>query len=239
MNSVEFRTGVIKPVEVYKEAWAMIKDQYWLVFAVVLVGMLIGGAIPIVLIGPMICGIFLVLLNKYEGRPVDFGDLFKGFDYFLPSLILAILITVPIIIMVVGMYVPMIAMAMTGPRMSENELMGFIAGVFAVELVFAVIMVCLHTLLMFSFPLLVDKKLSVIESVKLSARAVWKNMKGVVGLFLVGFVVMFIGYLALCVGIYLTLPLVFAAQAVAYRKVFPAAPTGNFQPPPPTVYQGL
>ncbi|MBC7901264.1 MAG: hypothetical protein H7070_14555, partial [Saprospiraceae bacterium] len=73
MRDIEFRTGVIKPIEVYKEAWEMIKDQYWIVFAVTLVGMLIGGAVPIVLIGPMMCGIYLVLFQKHEGRPVDFN----------------------------------------------------------------------------------------------------------------------------------------------------------------------
>lgn len=239
MSGTEFRTGVIKPVEVYKEAWELIKDQYWLIFAVTLVGMIIGSAVPVVLIGPMMCGIYLVLFSKYEGRQVDFGELFKGFEYFLPSLILSVLIMVPVFIMLIGIYVPMIAMALAGPRMSEEELFLFIGGTVAVELVFAVIMVCLHTLLMFAFPLLVDKKIGAVQAIKLSARAVWKNMSGVVGLFLVGFVVALAGYLILCVGIYLTIPLILAAQTVAYRKVFPARGTPDFNPPPPNAYQGL
>lgn len=222
MQEIEFRTGVIKPVEVYKEAWELIKDQYWMVFAVVLVGMLIGGAIPIVLIGPMMCGIYLVLFQKFEGKEIDFGLLFKGFDYFLPSLILAVLIMVPTLVMLFAIYIPMIGIVMAAPRMGETELIIFIAGTVVLELVFAVIMVCIHTLLMFAFPLIVDKKLPAWQAIKTSARAVWSNMGGVVGLFAVGFVICIIGYLMLCVGIYLVIPLVIAANALAYRKLFPA-----------------
>jgi hypothetical protein len=46
----------------------------------------------------------------------------------------------------------------------------------------------------------------------------------VAGLFGVGFVVALVGYLALCIGIYLALPLILASTAVAYRKIFPASP---------------
>ena len=119
--------------------------------------------------------------------------------------------------------------------MNETELMAFMIGVIVVELVFAVVMVCIHTLMMFCFPLMVDKRLGAIDSIKWSARAVLKNVGGVVGLFLVGFVVCFVGYLMLCIGIYLVFPLIFAANLVAYRKVFPGdAPT--MMPPPPSYY---
>ncbi|MGD9564282.1 MAG: hypothetical protein AB7F88_17475 [Pyrinomonadaceae bacterium] len=224
MAYTEFRTDVLKPVEIYKEAWELIKGQYWMVFAVVLVGMIIGSAIPVVLIGPMVCGIYLVLFGLSSGEPVDFGRLFKGFDYFMPSLGLAVIITVPTFVLIFSVYIPMFLMAMAGPRMSESEMIAAIAGIVAVEIVIAIVMVCIHTLLLFSFPLIVDKKMGTVDSIKTSARAVWHNLSGVVGLFVVGFVVCLVGYLALCVGIYLAIPLVIAANMVAYRKVFPASP---------------
>lgn len=224
MAYTEFRTGVIKPVETYKEAWEMIKDQYWMVFAVVLVGMLIGSAVPIVLLGPMMCGIYLVLFTVYSGGTIDFGQLFKGFDFFMPSLGLAVIIMVPTFVLIFAIYIPMFVMAMAAPRMSESETIAAIAGIFAVEIVIAVFMVCLHTLLFFAFPLIVDRKLGAIDAIKTSARAVWQNLSGVVGLFAVGFGVCIVGYMALCVGVYLAIPLIMAANVVAYRKVFPASP---------------
>lgn len=221
MAYTEFRTGVLRPVEIYKEAWELIKGQYWMVFAVVLVGMIIGSAVPIVLLGPMMCGIYLVLFTVLSGRAVDFGQLFKGFDFFMPSLGLAVVIMVPTFILIFAIYIPMFVMAMAAPRMSESEVIAAIAGIFAVEVVIAVFMVCLHTLLIFAFPLIVDKKMGTVDSIKTSARAVWQNLSGVVGLFAVGFVVCIVGYLALCIGIYLAIPLIMAANVVAYRKVFP------------------
>jgi hypothetical protein len=228
MAYTEFRTGVLKPIEIYKEAWEMIKDQYWIVFAVVFVGMMIGSFIPIVLLGPMMCGIYLVLLGLQSGRPVDFAQLFKGFDFFMPSLGLAVVIMVPTIVLIFAIYIPMFFMAMAGPRMSESETIAAIVGILSVEIVIAVVMVCFHTLLFFSFALIVDKNMGAVDSIKTSARAVWNNLSGVVGLFAVGFVVCILGYLALCVGIYLAIPLIMAANVVAYRKVFPGSSAGYY-----------
>ena len=237
MTPTEFRTGVIKPIEVYKETWELIKDQYWLIFAISLVGMLIGGAVPVILFGPMICGIYLCLFQKIEGRQVNFELLFKGFDYFLPSLIVAIAVVVPMFVLILTIYVPSSGLALAGQRMSSSELIPFLIGIFVFEIIVAFIMVCFHTLLMFAFPLIVDRKLSGWQSIKTSASAVWNNLAGVAGLFGVGMVVGIAGYLMLCVGFYLVMPLILASNAVAYRKIFPPLAPGLLDPPPPNAYQ--
>ena len=99
-------------------------------------------------------------------------------------------------------------------------------------LILAVILSCLHALIMFTFPLIVEQKLSGIEAFKLSARAAWKNLPGVIGLILCEFVIGFIGYLFCGIGLYFTLPLMFAGVLVAYRKVFPGTGLNNFKSPP-------
>ena len=239
MQATDFQTKVIKPVEIYKESWALIKDQYWLTFGITIVGMLIGGAVPIVLIGPAICGIYVCLFHKIEGREVKFDLLFKGFDYFKPSLIVAVVVMVPVFVLIFTVYIPMIGMALAGPRMNEPDLLAWLIGVGIFEFFIALFMVCIHTLLMFAFPLIVDRQLSGIESMKTSARAVWQNLGGVAGLFGVGFLVGIVGYLMLCVGIYLVLPLIFMSNAVAFRKIFPPLQRTSLEPPPPTAYPGL
>ena len=221
MLPTEFQTGVIKPIEVYKESWELIKNQYWLIFAITLVGMLIGGAVPIFLIGPMICGIYICLFQKIEGRQVVFESLFEGFSYFVPSLIVAVVIMVPIFLLVITVYIPMVGMAIAGPKMKESEMIPFLIGTLVFELIAALIMVCFHTLLMFAFPLIVDRKLSGWQAMKTSAKAVWHNLAGVAGLFGVGFLIGILGYMALCVGLYLVIPLIFTSNAVAFRKIFP------------------
>src|SRR5947207_7185006 len=101
----EFRRGVIAPVECIKEGWALIKDQYWLFLGISLVGILIGGVVPIVLLGPMMVGIFLCLFQRMRNQPVEFGLLFKGFDQFVPGLVVTVLKMIPVLIILVPYYI--------------------------------------------------------------------------------------------------------------------------------------
>src|SRR5437762_9815266 len=116
-NLSDFNVGVIKPTECLKSGWALIKDQYWLFLGISLVGTLIGGAVPIVLLGPMMIGIFLCLLQRQRGEPVEFGTLFKGFEQFVQGLVVAALKMVPVIIILVPYYIFLVVvMATTMPR---------------------------------------------------------------------------------------------------------------------------
>lgn len=239
MQSIDFNTGVIRAFDCYREAWEMIKPQFGMIFVIMLVGMLIGGTVSI-LMGPMMCGIYLVLFDVQEGREARFDRLFNGFQFFLPSFLLMIFIMLPVVVMFLIIYLPLIAMTLAGGRMDESQVMAFLVTTFVVEAVFILFMVCFHTLLLFSFPLIVDKKLSVVQAVKWSVKAVWRNLSGVASLFGVGFLVSLAGMLLFCVGIYLAMPLILASTVVAYRKVFPGSLDGPLpQPPPPNLYQGL
>jgi hypothetical protein len=237
MQNAEFQTGVVRPVECYREAWELIKNQYWLLLAITIVAMMIGGATLYVLLGAMVCGMFYCYFQAIDGKKVEFEGLFKGFSYFAPSLIVTILIAVPMFVVFAVIYVPLIMATVMGPRLSSEEFMALLVGTLAVDLVITVLMVCLHTLLMFAFPLIVDRNLSAWQAIKLSARAVWANLGGVAGLFGLGFVVSLVGYLLFCVGIYLVIPLVIASTAVAYRKIFPKADFFD-RPPSPSAFPG-
>lgn len=220
-EQIEFRSGVIRPIECLKEGWEFIKPNFWLFFAISIVGLIIGGATLYILLGAMVCGIFYVFLASMDGSEPKFEDLFKGFSFWKPSLLVVAVIVVPTLVMIGLIYVPVLVAMAAGVRFSEDQLFAMLAGTFAVEAVFSVFVVCLHTLLMFSFPLIVDKNLSGVRAMMVSAKAVWQNLSGVAGLWAVCFFVTLAGYLALCFGIYLTIPIVLAANVVAYRKVFP------------------
>lgn len=237
MNQNEFQVGVIKPVECMKEAWEIIKPDYWLLFAITIVGAMIGGATMYILLGAMMCGMFYCYLQRIDGHAVDFNGLWKGFQWWLPGLIVGLIMIVPMLIVYVILYFPFIAAAVMGSKLSEGELMGLLGGAFAVDLVMIIIMVCFHTLLMFSFPLIVDRNLGAFAAMGLSARAVWKNLGGVAGLYGVGFVLSFVGLLAACVGIYFVIPIIIAGNMLAYRKIFPA-PAQNNYPPAPSSFEG-
>jgi hypothetical protein len=243
MQPTDFQVGAIKPIECVKEAWELIKPDYWLLFAITIVGALIGAFTVYVLIGAMICGIMYCYLRRIDGYTVRFEDLWKGFSFFLPSLPVAILIVVPMVIwifvLMMTMYLPIIVAAAMGDRLSGDEILATMGGVILVDAIVAIVMICIHTLLMFAFPLVVDRGLTGFSPVPVSARAVLKNLGGVCGLIGVNFLLTLAGELACGIGLYLVIPVIMATNLVAYRKVFPALHSPNLNPPPPNAYSDL
>jgi hypothetical protein len=243
MEPTEFRTGVIRPIECTREAWNLIKPNYWLLLAIFIVGAMVGAVTLYILIGAMISGIIRCYLNQIDGRPVRFDDLWTGIKLFWPSLPVTILVVIPavawVLVLFVTIYLPILMMAMMGERIRGDDVMTFGAGAFVVDFVVAIVMICFHTLLTFSFPLIVDRGLTGLTPAVVSAKAVLKNMKGIGGLICVNFVLALAGQLAFCVGIYLVIPLIMTTSLVAYRKVFPALDPPHLEPPPPNVYSGV
>jgi len=239
MQNLQFNTGVIKPIECAREAWELIKSDYWLLFAITLVGQLIGGISFCIVLGAMVCGIFYCYLKKVDGSGISFDDLWKGFGWFWPGLIVTFAFVVPMFVVYAVIYGPFMVAMIMGSKLSEDELITMLVGAFAVDFVIIIIMVCFHTLLMFSFPLIVDRGLGAINAMTTSAKAVWKNLGGVGGLILVNFGLVLVGYAALCFGIYFVIPVIIATNIVAYRKVFPALNQPIFSPPPPNAYEGI
>jgi uncharacterized membrane protein len=136
-------------------------------------------------------------------------------------------------------YVPVILAAVMGSKLSPEEFMGLMFGALAVDIVVAIAMTCFHTLLMFSFPLIVDRNLGALEAVKTSAKAVWGNLGGVAGLIGVGIVLSLFGISTCGIGMYFIMPIMIAGYAVAYRKIFPAGSNRNYNPPTSDFYQGI
>lgn len=239
-NPGEFNRGVISPMECIKEGWALIKDQYWLFFGITLVGLLIGGAVPVVLLGPMMVGIFLCLQLRQRNQPVEFGMLFKGFDLFVPSLIVGVLKMIPIFIILIPYYIFVFAMMATMPRgrpsteQSQQFVFTFLGAELLFLLVIMVVSILVEIFFMFAFPLVADRKLSGLDAVKLSFKAGRENMGGVLGLMLLNGLFTILGVLACFIGVYFYLPIAIASQAVAYRRVFPdIGQFGQYPPPPP------
>jgi hypothetical protein len=236
----DFRVGVIQPVECIKEGWALIKDQYWLFFGLTIVAMLIGGAVPIVLMGPMMVGLFLCLFEKQGHRPFEFGFLFKGFDYFVPGLIVTAFKVIPILIIMLPFYFIMFATMMTTmPRdhATPEDMSRFMTSFFGIEMIFVLIVmvvsICVEIFFMFGYPLVADRKLSGLDAVKLSIKAGKANFAGILGLLVLNALLSILGMFLCIVGMYLYLPIAFAAQAVAYRRVFPEMTQPFASPPPP------
>lgn len=238
MQSDNYKVDNINAVDCMKQGWEMIKPDYWLFFGITIVGLLIGGAIPIVLIGPMLCGIYYCMLKRHDnGGPVEFGNLMKGFDFFAQSTI-AILILAGImgIIAFIVIVIPM--MITMGVAAASPELGAvFMILMFIVMFLFAIFAACAHVLIIFTHLLIVDRKMDAWPAIKTSAAAGRQNVNVIVMFILVQFGMVLVGYVLCIVGVYLALPIMYAGTTVLYRKIFPMLPgtvyENSQQPMPP------
>lgn len=240
----DFKPNAVHPVQCVKDGWEVIKDQYWLFVGITLVELLIGQLAPFgLLLPPMICGVYLSLFERMKGRKIEFGELFKGFDYFGQSVIAWLLHLVPVIVIAI----PVVAIIFGGslflaPKIGEQNGGGIVVlVVFAIimSLILMVITLVIGALFTFAFPLIVDRKLSGVDAVKLSMKAGLANFWGLLGLFLVVALMTLAGAMFCYVGAFLLMPIGYAAQACAYREVFGLTqPTAFSPPPPPTSFMG-
>ena len=243
---IPFRRQAVEPVSCIKGGWELIRSQYWLFVGMTLVGVLIGGAVPIVLMGPMMCGLNLAFLKTRRGEPIEFGTLFKGFDYFGQALIAALLHSIPIIVIVVPAYIlfyvfMVVSMAAASSGGDPNP--GAVFGVMAMFGLFWLVVVALIIVIsigfLFVYPLIVDRKLSAIDAIKLSFRAALANFWRLLGMMILTSLMSVVGVLACYVGVFLVMPIGYAAIAKAYEQVFGLDEGMGFSnmPPPPPVFQ--
>lgn len=230
----EFNRGAVRPMECMRAGWDLIKEQYWLFLGISVVAIFIGNAVPMgILMGPMICGLYLALFRRQRGEPVTFDLLFKGFDYFKESLIATLIQVVPIILIMVPAYIISVAIFFTmfKPRRGQPpDLFPLFIFITIIMLVIMVISIAIGVFFIFTYPLIVDRGLSGVDAIKTSMKAATANLGGVLGLMLMMMMLSIVGVLLCYVGALLMLPIHFAAWAVAYRQVFSS---GNEQPPAP------
>lgn len=248
INEIAFEVHAVEPIACLKNGWETIKDQYWLFVGMSLVGILLGSFVPFgIILGPMMCGLYLSLFQRRQGELVEFGTLFKGFDYFGQSVVATLLHLVPMlavlvpfyIVFYIGFFVMMADARRDGGEPDPTKMFGLF-GVFAVFwLLFMLFWIVLSALFAFAYPLIVDRKLSGLDAVKLSFRAALANFWRLLGLMLLNAILSLLGLLLCYVGVFLVLPITFAAVAAAYEQVFGLGrvqPLASPLPPPPPIF---
>jgi hypothetical protein len=240
---IPFNKGAVKPVECIKGGWELVKDQYWLFVGMCLVGMLVGSALPLgILMGPMMCGLYLSFFKKRRGEPIEFGTLFKGFDYFGQSVLAAVLHAVPIVVIVIAAYIILYAGFFISILAVGNDSSGI--GVIVMVLFFLVFYIAIMLVIIvislgfsFAYPLIVDRGMQGFDAVKLSFQAAMANFFPLLGMSVLAMLLGTVGILACYVGIFFVFPITYAAVAVAYEQVFglsTSIPGPRTPPPPPS-----
>jgi hypothetical protein len=242
-SSLNFRREAVEPVACIKAGWNLVRGQYWLLVGITFVAMLLNGAVPFcILLGPMMCGIYLCMFWRLRGEAIEFGTLFKGFDYFVPGLIATLLhlvaafaIALPIFTaLMVGPLVTIPLQQVGEPNPAIVVLLAALLTILGV-LIFA-IFVFFNVAATFVYPLIVDRKLSGIAAVKLSSRASLANFWQIFSLLALNALLGLAGILLCYVGLFLVLPINFASISIAYNQVFGLAKIESAMPPPPPVF---
>jgi len=84
--------GTVKIGDAISEGWNIYKGNFGLVFLGCLITWLVSAVSCNICIGPLFFGIFMMLariVKKSEPKP-EVGDVFKGFDKFLPAFLLVL-----------------------------------------------------------------------------------------------------------------------------------------------------
>ncbi len=77
------------------------------------------------------------------------------------------------------------------------------------------------TLFTVTYPLIAERKLKAFPALKYSVKAAWANFGGMLGLTVVNSIITALAALCCYVPVVLVWPIVFGANIVAFRKVFP------------------
>jgi uncharacterized membrane protein len=161
--------------------------------------------------------------------------------------IAAVLHAIPIIVIVVPayilfyvfMFVGIAASSQGGGDPNPAALFGVMAMFGVFWLVVVALIIVISVAFTFVYPLIVDRKLSAIDAIKLSFKAALANFWRILGMMILTSLMSVIGVLACYVGAFLVMPIGYAALAKAYEQVFGLDEGVGFSnmPPPPPVFE--
>src|SRR5215813_715178 len=217
---IPYKRKAVDPVECIKAGWELVKPHYWLFVGMCIIGYFIGTAVPLgILMGPMMAGLYLTFFKLRRREPIEFGTLFKGFEFFGPSLVATLLHAIPVVAIVVPTYLLFYVsffFAAVAQSQSQNPnplgVLGVFFTFFLVILVISVLLVIISIGFVFAYPLIVDRRLNGLDAVKLSFKAGLANFWRLLGLMLLTGIMGMVGFAFCIVGMFLVLPITYGAM---------------------------
>jgi len=193
---------------------------------------ILGPIASLFLTGPLYGGMMYYFVLMVRGEECRVGTAFAGFGpRFVPLMLAGLLVTViSALCMLPGLGVLFAGIISAGflnaqagqaqemlQALSVGMICLLIAGVLL--LVFLVFMATM--LLQFSYPLILDKGVDMMDAIKLSFRRALKKWPTLLVLMILGSLLSLLGVLLCGVGALFTVPWYLGAWAVAYEKLFP------------------
>jgi uncharacterized membrane protein len=211
--------------------WEAVKGNLWPTVGttlLVMFAMQAAGAIPflgiligLVVNGPLLGGLYVYFLKMIRGEPTTVGDGFAGFSKaFVPLMLNMLFMSLLLYIW----FAPAAIYAFTSkaltPGGSFPPMLAILAGLALLPMIY------LAVGFTFSFPLIVDLELGVMDAIKVSFKVVNMHWWSIFALMLVSGVLAMLGLIACCVGIFITMPIFYAAFCYAYEDIFGVPSSG-------------
>ena len=193
----------VKIFEWIEQGWNLYKNNFGLLVLASVIALVLSTITIGILTGPMIAGLIIVtlqLLRKEEPKP-DAGRVFKGFSYFLNSLLFMVIWGLAILI--------------GSAILSIFPIIGQLLSLFFIY--------AAQAFLMFGLYLIVDKQMNFWPASQESIQTVKTNFWPFLGLSTVASIIGSLGGIALGIGIVLTIPIQVCILAVAYEDIFGAS----------------
>lgn len=253
-DQIRFGHGVLDGSECVSTAWELLKRRYGLYLGACLLTMVLSSWLYCaswIIYGPLFAGLYLIVTKDLDNEPIEFGMLFKGFEKFVPLMIIGLLECIPQILnQIFSLFFNFASLLIPpdsggrGMDFADSGLPFAITGVMIVIFLIAFVLIMAIyiawcSVFLFTIPLTFEFDLKPLDAIKVSARAAWANFGGLITLNIMLFLVGILGVLMICIGIFLvSIPVTLIAHAVVYRRIFPRIQNDfrNMMPPPPNEY---
>jgi hypothetical protein len=164
--------------------WQLVKNDLGNYLLISIVFTLLNG-VPFIQ-GALIAGFHIFTAKKLLGRRCDFADLFKGFNFFIPTLVASLLI---------GLFTFLGTLACVIPGL-------VVAAMYK-----------------FTYLFIVDKQMDFWPAMQASHAVTKQDYFGFTMFLLGAVLVNILGFLCCIVGLFVTIPVTFAAITIAYQEV--------------------
>jgi hypothetical protein len=196
----------------------------------------VGSIVQIAVTGPLTAAWYGYFLRHIRGQAATLEEVFAVFSS--PDLLHMIAVHVIVTIISVILIVPFVALIFfttigtvaASAAAANGDAPAFVMGPLAILPFLAllpVLAVLIYVTMAFMFaPVLVlDRGLAFWPAMRLSMRVVNRRLLPMIGLVLLAWLIGLAGVLALCVGIFVALPIIMASYAFAYEDLFGDAGT--------------
>ena len=210
-------------------------DQFWsfvrftLIFLAGITVLSFSGIGAIILMGPALAGVYALILHFMRNGRLETEPFKLGFqsDTFVQALLANLVIAAFGFAAYMLVYTPLFIIMMvvafaSGPGASEPDFF-FVALPIIIILLLGAMLV-IHTLYLFPFLLIVDRKLPFWQALETSRKRVQQNFGGFLFFSLALGGLNLLGLLACLVGVLVTAPVTYCAIAAAYRELWPEDP---------------